>query len=247
MPDKRRHRGPHPEDYEAFRPEALERLAAATADLCWLLSRGYAMSSSLKLAGDRFALSARQRLAVRRCACARQSLRARKARSLEPEAAANQPVWLDGLNVLTTAEAALAGGVLLLGRDGCLRDMASIHGHYKRVDETRPAIEAVGRTLARLGAAEAVWFIDRPVSNSGRLGGSLRETSAAHQWNWRVELVANPDAVLAGAREIVATADSAVLERCARWLDLAREVVREHMPLAWVVDFVSPRNRATAR
>ncbi len=58
MPDRRKHRGPHPEDRRLFAPEALPRLRAAAGDLSWLLSRGYAPESSLKLVGDRYALAA---------------------------------------------------------------------------------------------------------------------------------------------------------------------------------------------
>jgi Protein of unknown function (DUF434) len=54
MPDTRTHRGPHPEDSRLFAPEAWPVLRQATEDLCWLLSRGYAASSALKLVGDRY-------------------------------------------------------------------------------------------------------------------------------------------------------------------------------------------------
>ena len=46
-------------------------------------------------------------------------------------------------NVLITLESALGGGVLLRCRDGCLRDMASLHGTYRIVDETDPALDAL--------------------------------------------------------------------------------------------------------
>ena len=69
MPDTRRHRGPHPEDAELFAPASWPALRAATTDLSWLLSRGYAEPSSLKLVGDCFQLTERQRTAVMRSAC----------------------------------------------------------------------------------------------------------------------------------------------------------------------------------
>ena len=69
MPDRRTHRGPHPEDAELFATAAIPALRAAAADLTWLLDRGYAVSSSLKLVGDRHYLAVRQRVAVARCVC----------------------------------------------------------------------------------------------------------------------------------------------------------------------------------
>jgi hypothetical protein len=237
MSDKRMHRGPHPADLEAFSPSLRPRLEEAIDDLSWLLTRGYAPNAATKLVGDRLALIDRQRLCLQRCACSDQALASRKSRELSVAAVEGRPLWVDGLNVLTTVEAALAGGILLLGRDGCCRDMAGMHGHYKRVTETLPAIGFAGLTLRRLSPAEVVWFVDKPVSNSGRLAGWIREAAAEHHWNWRVELVPNPDPILAGAAEIVASADSMILDRCARWFNLAREIVAEHVPEARVLDF----------
>ena len=66
MPDSREHRGPDPRDPAAFAPEEWPRLRQAVVDLSWLLTRGYAPVSSLKLVGDRYELTERQRTAVRR-------------------------------------------------------------------------------------------------------------------------------------------------------------------------------------
>ena len=106
------HRGPHPDDLRLFAPECWPQLRAATDDLAWLLDHGYAMTSSLKLVGDRYHLQARQRIAVERCVAATAALAERQSRELAPDAVARQTLWLDGYNVLTTVEAALAGGVL---------------------------------------------------------------------------------------------------------------------------------------
>jgi hypothetical protein len=235
MPDKRTHRGPHPEDREVFGPSAQERLQNAAADFCWLLDRGYAHRSSLKLVGDRYGLRERQRIAVGRCACCATERDSRKAREIEPSSIAGRTLLIDGYNVLTTVEAALAGGVILVGRDGSLRDMASIHGHFKFVAETSPAVMIIGETLAQLEPSESVWYLDSPVSNSGRLAYLLRETAAAQAWKWRIELIQNPDPVLCVQSETVATADSMILDRCAGWINLAGEVIRTHVPQAWIV------------
>ncbi len=236
MPDSRTHRGPHPDDARLFAAEARPALRAAAGDLAWLLSRGYAAPSSLKLVGDRYALTARQRTAVERAACSDAALARRAAHRVEAAELAGRPLWLDGYNVLTTIEAALSGGVILAARDSTYRDMASMHGSYRKVAETRPALELLGQTLAAHRVAEGVWYLDRPVSNSGRLKGVMEEMAGWHSWPWRVELVPDPDAVLADAEPVVATADSAILDRCARWFNLAREVVRVHVPQANVVD-----------
>src|SRR6478609_1672569 len=148
MPDSRKHRGPGPQDLAYFGPESLAALKAAVSDLSWLLSRGYAPPSALKLVGDRHRLVERQRAAVLRSACSDAALAARRSRELDPAALRGRPLRIDGFNLILTLESALGGGVVLGGRDGCYRDMASVHGTYRRVEETRPALELAARWIS---------------------------------------------------------------------------------------------------
>lgn len=234
--DKRSHRGPNPKDRELFAAEELNQLRAAMTDLTWLLNRGYAEQSALKLVGDRFALRERQRTAVMRCTCTDAALDNRCRRACRANALAGQGLVIDGYNVLTTVEAALAGGVLLRGRDGCLRDMASMHGTFRQVQETAPAIQRLGQTLEQLAVTECIWLLDRPVSNSGRLKQRLEAIGQDRGWNWTIELVANPDRELIQSDRIIVSADSAVLDRCHRWFNLARHTVEESVADAWIID-----------
>ncbi len=289
MPDRRTHRGPHPEDHRLFAADVWPILCQATADLCWLLGRGYAEPSSLKLVGDRYNLLARQRLAVARAACPQASLARRKAAEVAAEAVKDVDLWLDGYNVLTTIEAALSGGVLLLCCDGTLRDMASMHGSYRKVAETVPAIEMIGQFVAQLQPRQCRWYLDSPVSNSGRLKNLIEAIGRKHGWHWEVCLVADPDPMLIGAQQrsstapggasrqgelplspssllpltpveppvgeiwaggqvcrgdrpseqnriVVATADSAILDACGPWFNLARHIVARYVPHATIVD-----------
>ncbi len=236
MPDRRRHRGPHPDDEKLFARAALPALRAATGDLGWLLSRGYADKSSLKLVGDRYGLSRRQRIAVMRSACSDEALRSRRQRRMGAEGLRGRPLLIDGYNVLTTVEAGLAGGVVLACRDGTFRDIASMHGTYRRVAETEPGVRKMGRVLAALGVSRCQWLFDSPVSNSGRLRGLMLEIAEGQGWPWEVELSRSPDRALIQANGPVASADSAVLDACGPWFNLAREIVTRSVPGAWVVD-----------
>jgi hypothetical protein len=229
VPDSRKHRGPHPQDEQWFAPEVEPVLDRAVGDLCWLLTQGYPLTASLKLVGDRFQLTERQRIAVMRCSCSDADRRNRQRHQSAWTDLDGQTVDLDGFNVLTTVEAALAGGVLLLGRDGCLRDMASMHGSFRRVEETRPAVECVGTVIRDLRVASARWFLDRPVSNSGRLAGILRQSAQQNGWPWHAELIDDVDGLLARSPHVVASADGAILDRCSRWCNLAREVVHRQV------------------
>jgi hypothetical protein len=239
LPDIRSHRGPDPRDDEAFGPTALPALREAVADLSWLLGRGYAPFSALKLVGDRWSLTERQRAAVRRASCSDEDRDRRLGRRVAPADLKGRPLLLDGFNVLTTVEAALGGAVVLRCRDGADRDLAGVHGTYRKVEETRPAIAAVGELLAALGVAPAHWLLDSPVSNSGRLRALLLEDARERGWDWCVDLVFNPDPLLAGSPEVVATADSAILDRCDRWSSLARLAIEAAIPSARVIDLAS--------
>ncbi len=236
MPDTRRHRGPHPHDRELFAPERHAELREAVGHLSWLFSRGYAETSALKLVGDRFNLTERQRRAVVRCSCSDEQLARRTATRVPADAWRAQSVEIDGFNVLTTIEAALSGGVILHARDGCFRDMASMHGSYRKVDETRPALRLIGELLGSRGMTTCLWRLDKPVSNSGRLQTILRELAGENGWDWTVTLDSDPDAALATSMQLVATADSVILDRCGRWCNLARDVVERSIPDANVID-----------
>jgi hypothetical protein len=239
MPDRRRHRGRHPQDDDLFAPGAVERLRAASEDLAWLLGRGYVVPSALKLVGDRFGLRERQRLAVLRSTASDEAVRDRRGREVSLRAAQGRPLAIDGYNVLITVEAALAGGVLLVGRDGCLRDLASLHGSFKRVEETVPAIRAIGRWLAARAIGPCRVLLDAPVSNSGRLATRMRAIAASEGWAWEVEPIRNPDRALARSGGLVATSDSVVLDAGVSWLSLARHVAGEAAPETPRLDFAA--------
>ena len=123
-----------------------------------------------------------------------------------------------------------------MARDGCFRDIAGIHGTYRKVDETVPAVKLIGRFLAEAGAGSCIWYLDSPVSNSGRLRGLILEIAGKSDWPWQVELVYSPDGILAHATEIIATADGEILTRCHRWHNLAREIIEKHISEANIVD-----------
>lgn len=236
MPDRRKHRGPHPQDQSLFNLESEPELQKATSDLNWLLTRDYAPASALKLVGDRYTLNARQRLAVSRCACADHDALRRQQHQVDAPDLQQQELWIDGYNVLTSLEAALSGAVILHAHDGCYRDMASMHGSYRKVAETIPALHILGELLSEWKVSTCRWLLDKPVSNSGRLKTMLREISDERGWNWYADLVPDPDPLLIQADQIVASADSQILNQTARWFNLARRAIDARVQDAWIVD-----------
>ncbi|MCA9519003.1 MAG: DUF434 domain-containing protein [Myxococcales bacterium] len=237
MPDNRSHRGPHPEDEQLFAPAALPTLREAGADLAWLLTRGYSLDAALELVGNRFQLRRRQRTALMRSVASDQALASRRARELAPDEVSGRHLWVDGFNLVMTLESALSGAIVLVGRDGCARDLASVHGSYRKVEETAPAIALAGDVLAPLAPAQVTWLLDAPVSNSGRLKTMLREHAEARGLPWEIALEPHVDATLKTKRQDgVVTADGVILDACCAWFDLARHCVAR-LSDPWVVAF----------
>jgi hypothetical protein len=236
MPDSRRHRGRHPADEALFAEELWPALRRAVSELSWLSSRGYSEPSALKLVGDRHQLTARQRKAVSRGACGDQQRRRRLDKRVELELLAGAPLAIDGFNLLISVESALSGGLLLRCRDGVWRDLASIHGTYRTVQETDPALALVGALCERLGVVSVRWLLDRPVSNSGRLRGRMEQLAQSRGWPWTVELHDDPDRPLAVEDEaIVVSADGLILDGCRRWVDLVSPLLAE-VAEPWCLD-----------
>ncbi|PRQ07034.1 DUF434 domain-containing protein [Enhygromyxa salina] len=229
-------RGPADDDGSLFADPQLLGLRAAVAELAWLLDRGYAQTAALELVGNRHGLRTRQRTAVLRSTCTDAATTRRSERRLDPGAVAGQPLAIDGFNVLISLEVALAGGVLLRGRDTMLRDLASVHGSYRRTAHTLAASAAIGEQLAELGPASILWLLDRPVSNSGRLALALAQQAADRGWAWEIELDHNPDRRLASFEGVVSTSDAWILDHARAHFDLTGLVVGQRCPDAWVVD-----------
>jgi hypothetical protein len=238
-PDTRHHRGAHPADPELFGPDQLLKLRRAVTELSWLLSRGYNMTSSLKLVGDRHGLRERQRLAVCRSSCSDQNKQRRKDHRVSVEQLRNQSVIVDGFNLMITVEAALSRGPLLIGVDECVRDLSGVHGSYRSVEETDRAISMIGEALQVLGASSVLWLLDRPVSNSCRLAAKIADLAVQREWPWQVDVVLNPDSMIISSPDVAITSDSSLLDRAERWADLKSYLLAHQIPEAWVINLAS--------
>lgn len=242
MPDRRKHRGRHPEDDGLFAEAGHAALRTAVGEYSWLLTRRYAEESALKLVGDHHSLTARQRLAVMRSACSDQALQRRSTHRTTLEQCGGGAIGIDGYNLLITVESALSSGLILIGRDGCHRDLASVHGTYRKVEETIPAVELIADYLGRFDVPRIDWYLDRPVSNSGRLKAVMAETlesrglGLASTPGWNIELVESPDGVLAAYPGPIVSTDSVILDQCAAWINLAAEIIDSRIPNTWRVD-----------
>jgi hypothetical protein len=203
------------------------------------MTRGYAIVAALKLVGDRYGLTHRQRLAISRAACSDEQRARRQARCLTLEEAAGRSLMIDGFNLIITVEAAMSGGLLIRARDLTIRDLSSVHGSYRSVQETLGAIRLVGEALEAIKPREARWLLDRPVSNSGRLAQKIKEVAEEARWPWTVETVFNPDKLIQASAHVAVTSDSMILDNAAHWLNLNQHLITGYLSDAWLIDLSS--------
>ncbi|MEZ4772455.1 MAG: DUF434 domain-containing protein [Bacteroidia bacterium] len=228
MPSKQKHRGQHGNDPDLFHPRNLPRLNEAVRDYSYLLTYNYPENGSLKLIGDRYRLTDRQRKAVLRAGCSDQSLAHRLTHAAVKEDVAGKKLAIDGYNLLITMESGLAGGIVLDCRDGCYRDIASVHGTYRKVDETHPALGMIGDFIKNLQPSGVVFYLDKPVSNSGRLRQMMEEISVEKGYGWEIWLVNNPDKEISEQKDVIAiSSDSWVLDNSPLWYNLPKDILSE--------------------
>ncbi len=238
MSSKITRRGFHPDDQLVFSNSALELLLHAQIELHWLLDRGYNIESASEFIGNHYQLTLRQRNALRRATSSTAQYRYRASHRLDTNQAREGPLLIDGFNLIVTLEVALSGSPVIRCGDGTLRDLAGLRGTYKPIRRTFQALELIELTFRELGITEAVFYLDAPVSNSGRLKKLILEKSVNWSTDVRVELVPNADTALFGKERIV-TSDSAVIDNCKSWLNLTTYIVEQHIGHAWIVRLMS--------
>jgi len=223
-------RGYEPKDAIEFGPKAAAILNAAAQELVFLMDRGYDVKPASTFIGNHYLLSERQRLALARMVSPHAALKRREEKRLRT---APERLVMDGFNTIITLEVALSGSLLLEGMDGTIRDLAGLRGTYRIVDKTVRAVELLLDRLDALGGRETLVYLDRQVSNSGRLRALLLDLAASHTVDLQVELHPSVDGQLARMENVV-TADAIILDKCHSWYDLNRDLIREAVPEAWI-------------
>ena len=235
MSTKNVKRGFYPDDTKIFSKESIAELKIAQEEIQWLLDRGYKIKQIIEFTGNHYLLSSRARTALQRTTSSTAEYEKRRSTMLPFECAKDGCLNIDGFNLIITLEVAMSGSPILLGKDGVYRDLAGLRGTYKIIDKTYTALNLIGKTLQELSVPMVKFYLDSPVSNSGRLKTKILECS--QQWGMPVEvdLIPNVDAVLAGKERIV-TGDSIILDECNSWFNLSRKIIEDHIQDAWVIN-----------
>lgn len=168
-------RGWNAGDAQAFSGENLERLHRAAAELSYLLDRGYPRESAITFVGNRYQFTQRQRLFLARAVCGEAAQHKRQGKCLPCSAMQGRTVYVDAFNTIITLEVALSGSLVVAAQDGTLRDLAGLSGTYHPIGKTVDAIDMLLSLFKQEKASCAVFFMDAPVSNSGRLAALIEQ------------------------------------------------------------------------
>lgn len=220
-------RGYSPKDPKEFGSESIKTLHKAGKDLQYLLNQGYPIKGASVFVGNHYLLSERQRLAVVRGVSSDENIKIRNAKEIK-NIPSGSTVNIDGFNTIITLEVALSDSLLLKCMDGTIRDLAALRGTYRLIDKTDEAIMLIGKMLEKNKTAKAVFYLDAPVSNSGRLKQRIEELLKEFSFEVQVEVIHNVDAVLEKL-DYVITSDAIILNKCTSWINLNRKIMEEFM------------------
>ena len=232
---KQAKRGSMPTDERDFGEKSLPKLRRAAEEVYYLLNRGYPVTSTTRFIGDHYLLSERQRLALARTVSPEASVISRKSR--EVTEISGQTLYIDGFNVIIGLEIAFSDSMLFRCMDGTIRDLAGLHGTYRLIPQTDLAINALLGTLEKLGVGKAVIYLDKPVSNSGRLKQRIFELAENISYELDVQ-VENPVDAILKTKPLVSSGDAIILDECAEWFDLVSRVIEETIGKYGFVDIV---------
>ncbi len=226
-------RGYVPEDEKQFTGKQLELLQKAADEVQFLLDRGYDVKPVTTFVGNHYLFSERQRLALARSVSAKEYIQKRVNKELLQTGRRYLPetVHIDGFNTIITLEVALSGAPVFYCRDGVLRDLAGLRGTYRIIDKTQAAIELLYKQLGLLHISEAVFYLDAPVSNSGRLSGLIRQCAKGYNISVQTQIIPDVDRILEQMDGVI-SGDAIILNRCKSWLNVI-PAIAEQLESIW--------------
>ncbi len=231
-------RGSSQKDEIEFHDKSRQKLYQAAQDLYYLLNQGYHIKGASTFVGNHYLLSARQRLALVRATSSKDDILNRKKKEIV-DISEGSTVNIDGLNTIITLEVALSDSLLLKCMDGTFRDLAGLRGTYRLIDKTQTAILLLGEVLEEFKVGKVTFYLDAPVSNSGKLKERLLELLKGYSFDLQVENITSVDSVLETLDHVV-TSDAIILDRCKSWINLNSRIIESKLRNASFVDFSFP-------
>lgn len=230
-------RGYAPDDGTEFGAAAVPGLRRAAQNLYYLLNQGYPIKGASVFVGNHYLLSERQRTALVRAVSSQENIENRGAKELHALPRGGV-VHIDGFNTIITLEVALSGSLLLKCMDNTVRDLAALRGTYRLIDKTTQAIMMIGRELEEGGIGKAVFYLDSPVSNSGRLKEQIGVLLGDFPFELQLEVIHNVDVTLETLENVI-TSDAIILDKCESWFNLTDRIIAKELANYPFVDFTT--------
>jgi hypothetical protein len=224
-----------PNDEKEFSSESVQKLYKAGHDLYYLLNQGYRIKGASAFVSNHYLLSERQRLALVRAISSAKNIKVRRDKEIKSNLEGSI-VNIDGFNTIITLEVALSESVLLKCMDGTIRDLAGFRGTYRLIDKTHIAIILIGEMLEKNKVGKAIFYLDAPVSNSGKLKERILELLNEFSFEVQVETINNVDANLEIADNVI-TSDAIILDKCKSWINLNKKIVESNIGNYSYIDF----------
>lgn len=228
-------RGYVPTDEKEFKGDNLNKLYKASEDLVYLLNRGYKIKGASTFIGNHYLLSERQRLALIRGISKNDDITTRKDKEANDFSGA-KVIHIDGFNTIITLEVALSNSLIIKAMDGTIRDLAGLRGTYSVIDKTEIAIKLIGDFLLEHKIEKTLFYLDKPVSNSGRLKMKILEIFKDTELEVEVLNIENVDSILK-SKENVVSSDAIILDNCINWINLNKYIIEKNIPNPNFIDF----------
>ena len=219
-------RGFVPSDEREFGDKAIPMLRQAAEEVLFLLNHGYPVKGATRFVGDHYMFSERQRLALARTVSPEEQVSSRLKR--EVKSIEGETICIDGFNVIIGLEIAFSESMLFTCMDGTIRDLAGLRGTYRLIPETDLAVKALLGTLKKQKVKKAVIYLDKPVSNSGRLKQKIYEYAEDIDTEIEVIIIDAVDYELKH-KPLIASGDAIILNECDKWFNLVKRVVEENI------------------
>jgi len=215
----------------SVRAANFESLQKAAKDFRYLLNRGYPRKASLELVGNRYELTFDERHLLHRGVFSEADSEARRKKVISIKEVQDKDLAVDGHNVLITIEAGLSGRPLILADDGFIRDISGLSGSFKKTEVTEKAIRLVITFLKKWKPRHTLFLFDAPISKSGILAQELRNLLKKENLPGDALAMKVPEKTLIGLPGVVATSDTAIIDRSKKVIDLAGDIIRTKIGL----------------
>jgi hypothetical protein len=206
-------------------------LQKAAEDFHHLLNRGYPRKTTLELVGNRYQLAYDCRQLLHRGVFSDTDAKSRLKKKMPLHEIHHKDLAIDGYNVIITIESGISGRPLVLGNDGFIRDISGISGSFKKTERTEETLQLVLDVLKKFNPHQVLFLFDAPISMSGQLAQEVRDYLKRGNLSGDAKAVKVPEKFLFGYPGLIATSDTAIIDRSKKMVDLAGFIISKILKL----------------